>query len=189
MEALPVCRVLTDDELIAVPKVGGKHELEDGDLILGPTGFRHDRLVTRLLTALERCVEECGAGVVQGPDLGYRMGPLDVRCPDVSFIRAERARYYVETDADTFFEGAPDLAVEILSPSDSSSRTKEKARLYFSYGCRLCWIVDPQRKMVLVMTPDGSERTLTVNDELDGGEALPEFKLAVCDIFRKPALK
>jgi Uma2 family endonuclease len=189
METVPAPKQWTDEELMSLTDVEGKCELVNGELIVAATGVRHDRLVMRLGGELEQFSREQGLGILQGSDTGYKMANGNVRCPDISFISAARARRYVEEDRDVFFDGAPDLAVEILSPSDTLRRTKQKVLEYFANGCRLAWILDPTHKTILVMEPNGSERLLGADDSVDGGEVVPGFSVSVSEVFRKPTLR
>ncbi len=189
MEPVVSSRVWTEEDLRNLPETGGKYELVDGELIVAATGFRHDVLVVRLASLLDRFVRERESGVVTGPDMGCRMNNGNVRCPDVSFISGERARQYVDEDRDSFFQGAPDLVVEILSPSDRLEGTKRKAIEYFESGCHICWIVDPQNRTVLVLESDGSERVLEGADTLDGGSVLPGFSVSISAFFEKPRFR
>ncbi len=189
MEPVVSHKVWTDEDLMNLPEVGGKYELVEGELILAATNFRHDTLVMRLGGLLDRFVREREVGVVAGPDMGCRMKNGNVRCPDVSFISGERARHYVDEDPDSFFEGSPDLVVEILSPSDKLDSTRRKAIEYFESGSHICWIVDPRDRTVLVLESNGSERLLTVADTLDGGTVLPGFSISISALLEKPRLR
>lgn len=103
--------------------------------------------------------------------------------PDFVFIKAERLPDDDASLNGPFF-GAPDLAVEILSPDDRPRRVLDKILFYLRHGVRLIWLVDPDDRRVMVYTPDdGDGRTLTAGDTLDGGEVLPGFSVPVEDIF------
>jgi Uma2 family endonuclease len=80
-------------------------------------------------------------------------------------------------------KGAPDLAVEILSPSNTVEGMKEKAGEYFRSGAKLVWIVHPYDRTVLVLRPDGSEEALHVTDSLFGEVVIPGFSLPVSELF------
>ena len=107
--------------------------------------------------------------------------PLQVRVPDVAFVRAdlvpqgERRREY--------FEGAPDLAVEIVSPSETFRETQEKALLYLAAGARLVWVVEPEGRTVTVYTPDRRVQILDADGVLDGGDVIPDLALPVRRLF------
>jgi Uma2 family endonuclease len=104
-----------------------------------------------------------------------------VLAPDVAFVRADRLP--AEEEADRFARLAPDLAVEIISPSDTGPEVDEKVGLYLGAGVPLVWVVDPRRKTVRVWKGDGTDRLLSEDDELDGGEVLPGFRILVSRLF------
>jgi len=99
--------------------------------------------------------------------------------PDVSFIKAEYA--VVKQGA---VPRMPDLAVEIKSPSDTYSLLRDKAQYYLKNGTKLVWLVYPEQRIVEVYAPGVDLKLLTERDTLDGGEVLPNFTLAVSDIFK-----
>jgi len=185
MEAVS-SKVWTAEDLMNMPEIDGKCELVQGELIAAATGFRHDRLVMWIGHLLNLFLDEHDVGVVGGSDMGCRMKNGNVRCPDVSFTSKARAHEYVVEDLDGFFEGAPDLVVEVLSPSDRVEAAKRKAIEYFENGCQVCWIVDPRNRTVLVLESDGTERLLTDSDVLDGSHVLPGFSVPVSTLFKRP---
>ncbi len=122
-------------------------------------------------------------GVVTGADGTFILSREDrvVLIPDVAFVAKDRL-----PPADRrqrFFDGPPDLAVEIVSPSNRQSEVAEKVRLWLRFGTRLVWVVDPSNRTVAVWTADGTMRLLRETDELDGGEVLPGFLVAVAELF------
>ncbi len=125
------------------------------------------------------------AGVVLGADGGYVLSSGNVRVPDVSYISADR--YHPKR-----IEGGPDLAVEIISPSETSNRIIQKIQQYFDAGTQMVWTVHPEDREVQVYTPVQSLpngmniETLTVNDTLTAGDVLPGFAVAVKDLFEQP---
>ncbi|MGE0544684.1 MAG: Uma2 family endonuclease [Dehalococcoidia bacterium] len=103
-----------------------------------------------------------------------------VRAPDVWFVRAERVP---EEALDEFFPGGPDLAIEVLSPSDRFAAVVEKARDYLAAGTRLVWVIDPKGRTAAVFYPDGAARLLSEDDALEGGDVLPGFTVRVRDLL------
>jgi Uma2 family endonuclease len=124
-------------------------------------------------------------GYVTGADGGYQLGPHDVRLPDVGFIAKARAAGL----SGTVFPVAPDLAVEVISPSETSRAVLDKARAYLQAGTRSVWAVYPEDQVVDVyrLADDGGLHVQTVGKEgtLDGADALPGFTLAVSDVFAR----
>jgi len=123
-------------------------------------------------------VEEKGLGYVLGADGGYQVGQ-DRYIPDVSFISRQRQP---DPPHDTFIANPPDLAVEVLSPTDRPRTVRTKIHNYTRAGT-VVWVVDPDDKTVEVYIPGQAVRTLGLSDTLDGGDALPGFALAVKDMF------
>ena len=82
-----------------------------------------------------------------------------------------------------FFPGAPDLAVEVLSPSDMPGHTHEKLTQYFSHGTRLAWVINPAERNALVYRTPEADRLLRVTDALDGEDVLPGFRLPLAELF------
>lgn len=109
-----------------------------------------------------------------------RRRPDLTRCPDVAFLTAARL---VDGFTNGIFEGAPDLAVEVLSPSNTPSDVRRKVDDYLRYGSRLVWVVDSTARSVVVHTRGGLPRTLRSADVLDGGDVLPGFSAVTSAVF------
>ena len=108
--------------------------------------------------------------------------PDVILMPDVAFVRSDRLP--PEELREGFMPLAPDLAVEVLSPSNRTGEMAEQVELYLRGGARLVWVVQPRRRVVTVHAPGREAITLHEGDTLDGGEVLPGFTLPVADIFR-----
>ncbi|MFH0822899.1 MAG: Uma2 family endonuclease [Pseudomonadota bacterium] len=176
-------RTWTEAELMSLPDIAGKYELVEGEPVLTPAAtFRHEIVGTQLIIRLGQFVLDQKLGRVGGSSLGCWMRNGNLRCPDVSFISMERSGELGQ-DIDGFLKGAPDLAVEILSPSNTVKALKEKAVEYFDSGSKLVWIVNPYDRTVLVLRPDQSESLLTAADSLDGEDVVPGFSLAMGELF------
>ena len=107
--------------------------------------------------------------------------PDTVREPDIAFISAQKLPLNVRLSG--YYEGAPDLVVEIVSPSDGSREVYHKARMWISFGVLLVWVVNPENRAIEVHRPNQPLLSLTENDILDGGEVLPGFSYPVRDVF------
>lgn len=173
----------TEAQLMSLPDVAGKYEVVAGELIVGPTGLRHEMPAARLIGALVPFVQARKLGEVCGSSLGCSMTNGNLRSPDVSSISMDRIEA-PGTRIDQFFQGAPDLCVEVLSPSDSIARVKAKASEYFESGARLVWIIGPAARSALVVRPDHSEQSIAVDGRLDGEEVIPGFQMSLADLFR-----
>ena len=102
--------------------------------------------------------------------------------PDVSFVRADR----LPDEEGSFPDLAPDLAIEVGSPGDTRPEVEEKVREYLAGGVLLVWVFDPVRRTVRVRGADGTDRVLTEDGELDGGDVLPGFRVRVSTLFERP---
>jgi Uma2 family endonuclease len=132
------------------------------------------------LRILANFVEDHHLGRVYPGDAGFRLSGDTVRCPDISFVRESRV---ADLRSRGFANGAPDLAVEILSPNDSFRQTTRKVRQYFRAGCHTVWVIHPDRKEVEVFDASGADRTLTISDNLEAPELLPGFSVLIADLF------
>lgn len=159
-------------------------ELVRGEVQLSPLPAAvHGWIVRNLTRALDAYARPLGLGEVFGDGMGYRLRPLTltVRGPDVSFVRTGRLPASVPTRG--YFEVAPDLAVEVLSPSNRRARMEQRISDLFATGTAAVWVVDPRTRAVTVRTPDGGARVLGEADTLDGAPVLPEFTMPVADVF------
>ena len=180
---MSITRLMTAEDLEQMPDDGYRYELVRGELIrMSPVSFEPVEVVGNVIGELLAHVKPRGLGVV-GPELGVIMerDPDTVRAPDVVFVRADRAPR--GTEARHFVEMAPDLAVEVKSPSESLADLITKADEYLARGTRLVWIFDPIRRRVYIRRPDGSQSTLDEDDDLVGEDVLPEFRVALREIF------
>lgn len=153
--------------------------------MMTPAGFEHGRIVMCISLPLASFVKERSLGVVTGAETGFQIArdPDTVRAPDVGFVRAQRVS---GPPTKGFFSGAPDLAVEVLSPNDRASELLAKVQNWLGAGCLAVWVIDPATHTVTVY---GCPNEMTVygpSDELTGGEVLPGFKLPVAEIFALP---
>jgi Uma2 family endonuclease len=172
----------TEDELLALEHPGLKCELINDELIMSPTGFRHEEIGAALLTAMRIHARRHQLGSVCGSSLGCWMVSENLLSPDISFIRRDRLPV-TKAEGDRFFRGAPDIVVEIQSPWDRESRLHEKAEDYFLSGARLLWVVDPEDKTIRVYRSPSAPSLLTENDVLDGEDVLPGFRLPLSELF------
>lgn len=167
------------------------HELVDGILVEKPMGFSDDLIGTRIIRLLGAYLDTNNLGEVAGAQ-GLIRFKLDlVRVPDISFIRWDSVDDpdEIENPAGAFLEYPPDLAVEILSPSNTRREMEIKLDEFAKAGVKLVWYVDPERKEVDVYPKGNAKRKKTVglSGTLDGGDVLPGFKLPVAKIFEKRA--
>jgi Uma2 family endonuclease len=174
--------ITTAEELLYASDLG-RCELIRGELhMMSPAGAEHGRIVTRIATRLSLFVEARGLGAVMSGDPGFWIGrdPDTVRAPDVAFLATDRVS---PAPAPGFVEGAPDLAVEVLSPGDRAGEVRAKVQVWLEAGCKAVWVVDPAKRTVTVYRPDGTAACLGPTDELTAENTLPGFSLRVEEIF------
>lgn len=184
MVATPTA-LLTADDLWSMPKDDRKRfELVRGELVERPmSNFESSDVAAGIVSALRVFAHPRGLGRVVGADGAYILTSdrRSVRVPDASFVAADRLPPPEERRH--FLQLAPDLAVEVVSPSDTASGIEAKVRDYLDAGVRLIWVVHPPQRSVTVYTPDRHARLLDEHDTLDGGDVLPGFELKVADLF------
>lgn len=174
---------LTIEEFQRLPDEDCRTELVRGVVVREPpAGFEHGRHASRIGYHLRRYVEEHPVGEVCGAETGFILStdPPTVRAPDAAFVAAARIP---PGGVQGFFPGAPDLAVEVVSPSNSASDIQAKVFDYLDAGARLVWVVYPETRTVAVHRTRAEARFLTDADALDGGDALPGFRLEVARLF------
>jgi Uma2 family endonuclease len=160
------------------------YELVDGVLVEKVMGYEEACLALLLGRLLGNFVEEHDLGLVAGADGGLRLMPGLVRIPDISFI-SWRQLPNKEIPTDPIPELAPDLAVEVLSETNTREEMQRKLKDYFLAGVQLVWYVDPDDRSVSVYTaPDQSTR-LREGRTLDGGAVLPGFAVPVRQLFAR----
>jgi Uma2 family endonuclease len=175
-------RAWTDEELEGLPKDGHKYELLDGKLIMSPVHANHGVICTRLIILLGTFVQRHKLGEVYDSSTGFRLSETVLLSPDISFASKARLKKILIAP-DKFLYGAPDLAVEVLSPSDRLKEVHRKLDRYFEHGTRAVWWVDWKKEQVHTYTPDSIEALTSLQDVLSGGDVLPGFKCRLRQIF------
>jgi len=175
---------VTADALFEMPDDGFRRELVRGEVrTMTPTGGLHGIIVVRITVALDQHVEAHQLGYVFGAETGFKLAtaPDTVRAPDVAFVRRERLP--AEGLPEKFWSGAPDLAVEVLSPDDRVHDTEEKIDDWLRSGTREVWIVNPRRRTVTVYRPNHPAVVLGETDTLHASDLLPSFSCQVGRFF------
>ncbi|BCW95324.1 MAG: Uma2 family endonuclease [Fimbriimonadales bacterium] len=173
-------RRLTEEQFLRLPDDGRKYELVDGEAKEVPAGHEHDVIGMRLGAKILGC-DSSRQGYVAGSQAGFRMANGNIRSPDVVFTRKERLPDGKPSKG--FEAGAPDLAVEIVSPSEDATDLLRKIGEYFESGAQQVWLLFPETRTVKVYTAPFESRTLTAEDELTGGDLLPDFRCRVSELF------
>ena len=174
-------KLWTVEEIAALPDDGFRYELIRGELYrMPPPKFRHGMVANTTGRLIGNFVAERGLGVVLNQSgVILQRDPDIVLEPDIAFILRDN----LPEDVDAYPERAPDLVVEIVSPSQTGPSIEEKTALYLAAGVRLVWIVDAVRRGVRVRRADGTDRWLSEHDALDGEDVLPGFRLPVSALF------
>lgn len=157
-------------------------ELVDGVLVEKGMGYSESLLAVALGAILWDFVRPRNLGVVSGADGVIRLFPGLLRAPDVAYASWDRfpGRKLPKEPIPTL---VPDLAVEILSQSNTAREMERKRGEFFSQGVSLVWEIDPQTRTATVYKPDGTAILLTEADRLDGGDVLPGFSLELSELF------
>jgi Uma2 family endonuclease len=184
MDATTQQKVWTESELLQLPDDGKKVELVRGEIVMSPAGIDHESIGASLLAGLKPFARQNRLGIVLGSSAGYWMKSGNLRSPDVSFIAKERLKG-LKRPPKGFFRGAPDLAVEILSPEDSVEKVHEKIVEYFQSEAQLVWVINPEEMIVLVYHSPQPDRLLRPGEHLNGESLLPGFSLPVSDLFEE----
>ena len=174
---------LTLAQFRALPeKNAERHELDQGDLIVTPPPkHNHSALVSELVITIGQFVRQANLGRVYTSETGYILAddPLTIRVPDVSFVRRERMPAKRQEE---YIHGAPDLAIEVVSASETAQQLKRKLEQYFQTGCQEAWVILPEDRETQVF------RTATAFDVVPAAEPLatpllPGFQLRLIDLL------
>ncbi len=166
----------------SLPQDGYKKELLDGKLIMSPVHANHGIICVRLGSVLFEFVQRRKLGQVYDSSTGFRLTERILLSPDIAYVSKVTARR-IFIAPDKFLFGAPDLAVEVISPSDRMKEVYRKLDLYFEHGVRLAWLVDWKKEQIHIYTSDSIAALTKSTDTLGGGEVLPGFRCRLGRIF------
>jgi Uma2 family endonuclease len=159
-------------------------ELIDGVLVEKATGFYESRLAVVLLRLLGNFLIENNLGIVLGESGLMRVDEAQVRIPDVAFYSWSKFSKKLLPRVQILNQ-VPELAAEILSPTNTKNEMKRKRREYFDGGAELVWEVHPDKHIVDVYTAPDEKTTIGVDAPVDGGAVLPGFSLSVSEWFKE----
>jgi len=179
---------MTADELLARPDTG----LDRSELIAGElnrqslSSSTHGIMTVNAMMLLGGHVRQQQLGVIFGQGTGFKIqtNPDTVRAPDVAFM--SQSRWRARPQFRGFFPGAPDLAVEVVSPDDSQGYLDDKVDGWLHAGTQAVWLVQPRQKTVTVYTANQPMRLFQEHEEFDGSPLFPDFRCPVAEFFEIP---
>lgn len=184
MGALPNSVQLTTAEAFArMPDNGMRQELIDGEIFeMSPPKRKHGLIAMRIGISLGIHVQQAGLGETYAAETGFmlRRNPDTVRAPDASFVRRERLEGISD---EGYFEGVPDLVVEVLSPDDRASYSQTKALQWLDGDARMVIVLDPAKRVATVWRDRKNIRLLTDAETLEGEDVLPGWSLPLAELF------
>jgi Uma2 family endonuclease len=179
----PPLGLATEDDVVEIhDRENRLCELVDGVLVEKTMGAYESMLAMEIGSLLRNFVKPQKLGTVLGADGMLRLAPGLVRIPDVAFLSMEKfpnGRFPKGAIAPL----APDLAVEVLSNSNTAEEMEEKLHDYFEHGARVVWYVDPVKRAIQVFTSPSASRILSERETVDGGDLLPGFTLDIRELF------
>ncbi|MHC4953481.1 MAG: Uma2 family endonuclease [Planctomycetota bacterium] len=173
--------ITTAEQLLRAGDIG-RCELVRGELrTMIPPGFEHGRIAANLAGLLWHHARSNNLGTITAAETGFLLArsPDTVRAPDVAFVRATRP----PGPERGYYPGAPDLAVEVLSPDDRPGYVREKVAEWLEAGALAVWVVDPRTRTVTIHETVRSSRAFRETDVIPGGDLLPGLELAVRELF------
>src|ERR1051325_8742265 len=176
--------LMTADELLAMPKDGYRYELVKGELIrTAPAGGEHGAIAASLTVIFGHYIKGNNLDLMFGAETGFKIAvdPDTVRAPDFAFVSRER----IPEDGvpKGYWVGAPDLAVEVVSPGDVYGEVEEKVIEWLDAGTRMVIVVNPRRRPATVYRSRSNVKILSDSDELSGEDVLPGFSCLVSQFF------
>jgi len=181
----PVKKNWTDTELMALSDQKC-YELVNGELIdMGNSGALHGYTCSILVMALMNYVLPRGLGVVLDSSTAFTMKNNNKRSPDISFVSKDKLQG-LEQLPESFLDGAPDLAIEVLSPHNTIAEIDQKVVEYLENGSRLVWVINLKLHYVLVYrSTQEPDRLLKQSDALDGEDVIAGFTMPLSALFQK----
>jgi Uma2 family endonuclease len=177
-------RIYTADDLERLPDDGSRYELVQGELRkMPPAGYDHGRIGGNFVGPIAVYIRQNKLGLVFLAETGFLLArnPDTVRAPDMAFVARERVN--TPTSKEGYWPGAPDLAVEVISPDDSYAEVEEKVADWLNAGTRMVMVINPRTRWVTVYRTGNSAQVYKEDDVLDAGDVVPGWTMAVREIF------
>ncbi len=174
----------TAEELLRMQGDGLRYELIRGELKkMAPAGNEHGNVAMDFGTLLNVHVRANKLGKVYAAETGFKLAsdPDTVRAPDAAFI--SRKRLDEVGPVQGYWPGAPDLAAEVISPSDLYTEVSEKVAEWLGAGAKMVVVVNPRTRQLLVHLSPTEVKVLGVGDTLEGGEVVPGWQLPIGELF------
>jgi len=171
----------TLEDLLNMPEDGLKHELVNGEIVVSPGGWKHSEIAIKISHILATFLEGHPIGKIGGSDLGVWLSNGNLRSPDVTFVCNEKLPK--EEDQYKFAEFVPDLAVEVLSPSDRPGFVSEKIREFLENGVPIVWLVDPAQKTVTEYRSLSEIKQYSGDGVISAEPVLPGFSSSIARFF------
>lgn len=177
-------RLVTADELLRIPDDGMRRELIHGEIkVMPPARQQHGRIALQIAASLLQHVQDHQLGRVYAAETGFKLAsdPDHVRAPDAAFV--SRARVAAVGDVEGFFPGAPDLAVQVVSPGDTFAEVEDKVFDWLEAGTRAVIVVNPKKRSVTLYRSFDEVRVLGERDTLSIPDVVPGWAVAVSALF------
>jgi Uma2 family endonuclease len=175
---------VTAEDLLQMPSDGFRYELLKGELRkMAPASHQHGRITMNVSGPLDYHVRTNNLGIVFAAETGFKIGsnPDTVRAPDVAFVSQERIQQ--AGDVKGYWPGAPDLVVEVVSPSDVYTEVEEKVIEWLEAGAIAVIVVNPRKGLVTLYQSITDIVILTKDEILDVSDIVPGWTIAVKNIF------
>jgi Uma2 family endonuclease len=180
-----ITKLIAADELLRMGNIG-RCELIHGELIMmSPAGAEHGVMAARFSRFLGAFVDDRDLGVVFGAETGFKVDvdPDTVRAPDASFVRKSRIGARITKK---FFQGPPDIAVEVVSPDDTRREVDDKANMWLARGTVTVWVADPDTMTITVLRVGEKPQVFGRGKTIKNEPLLPGFELSVDSVFKMP---
>lgn len=177
-------KLYTAEDLLRLPDEGMRHELVGGEIKTMPLhGAEHGFVAGNIGSSMGNHVESGTLGRAYATGTGFKIesDPDTVRAPDAAFVSRDRVAEVGLVKG--FWPGAPDLAVEVVSPGETHAEVVEKSLAWLDAGCPMVLVAEPQRRVVTVYRSREDIRILTGDEAVDGADVVPGWRLPVAGIF------